>query len=397
MARRNLADRKALSSWHLQSFDPKGKRAEFFDPPLAYRASRKGAGTFFTLYRTAEGVRRRVSLGRYPEMSLLQARAAAAGIQHQVELGLDPAAKAVAQEADQSFGGVAEIYLARHAEQLRTGDETHRVFKRVILPVFGKRLVGDITRSEVARFLDRVVDENGPVAANRVQAHLRAAFTWLQRRGLVTENPVAGIPRPGGPETPRDRVLADDEIRAVWSAPPSPYKSMVQIALLTAQRRDSVASMKWSDLNLEAPAPLWTIPAADMKMARIHNVPLSPQAIAIITSLPRNGDFVFGRDTPYSGFSKAKARLQKETGTAGWTLHDCRRTATTRMAPTTSAEVLRAILDHKPPSNDMLGRIYNQHSYQAEARVALDQLGRAVEQLVPGDVIGVAQTGRSPA
>jgi integrase len=301
-----------------------------------------------------------------------------------VEQGLDPAAKAPPDETDRTFNALVTVYLARHADQMRTGDETHRVFKRMILPVFGSRIVEDIKRPEVARFLDQVVDENGPVAANRCQAHLRAAFTWLERRGLVEGNPVAGIPRPGGAETPRDRVLTNEEIRAIWRAPPSGFQSIVLIALLTAQRRESIAAMKWDDLMLDAEAPLWTIPAADMKMARIHNVPLSAAAVSILERQPRNRLFVFGRDAPFSGFSKAKANFQQQTGTTGWTLHDCRRTATTRMAPDTAAEVMRAILDHKPPSNDMLGRIYNQHSYIAEARVALDRLSRALEQSLSG-------------
>jgi hypothetical protein len=68
------------------------------------------------------------------------------------------------------------------------------------------------------------------------------------------------------------------------------------------------------------------------------------------------------------------------------------------MAPTASAEVLRAILDHKPPSNDMLGRIYNQHSYQVEARLALDGLGRALERTVAGsDASNVPTVKGAPA
>jgi integrase len=382
MARKALTDRRSISTWHLETFDAKGERREFFDMPLAYRTSTKGKGTFFTLYRNAEGVRRRMTLGKYPAMTLLRARAAAAAVHDQVERGLDPAAKAPLDETDRTFDALAKVYLARHADQLRTGGETHRVFKRMILPVFGGRIVEEIKRPEVARFLDRVVDENGPVAANRCQAHLRAAFTWLERRGLVENNPVAGIPRPGGAERPRDRVLTDEEIRAIWSSDSALFQGIAQIALLTAQRRESIAAMKWADLVLDGEAPLWTIPAADMKMARIHDVPLSPQAVAILKLRPRTGRFVFGLDTPYSGFSKAKTRLQQQTGTTGWTLHDCRRTATTRMAPHTAAEVMRAILDHRPPSNDMLGRVYNQHSYQAEARVALEGLGRSIDRLV---------------
>jgi integrase len=377
-------EREAISSWHLNRFDPGDKRKDFYDPPLCYRANSKGKGSFVFRYYV-DGKRRRVTLGKHPGMTLNEARAAAFALQAQVSKGGDPASAAVEMreaKSERSFGKFVKAYLDRRADQLRTGDEVRRVFKVSVLPHFGPRCVDDISRTEIAEFLDGVAATR-PVMANRMLAHIRAMFNWLSKRGLIDKNPAAGLAMPGGRERPRDRVLTEQEIRAIWSAPENTFKALVQIALLTAQRRASIAGMKWEDLKLDGPTPLWRIPAVDMKMDRPHDVSLSSQAVAIISSLQRTGPFVFGKDgaAPYSGFSKSRERLQRATGTKGWTLHDCRRTATTLMAPKTTAEVMRAILDHKPSSNDMLGRVYNQHSYHEEARTAVNVLGQKIDEI----------------
>jgi integrase len=383
VARKKTAERKAITAWHLETFDPKGKRREFFDAPLAYRTSQRGVGTFFTLYRTPDGVRRRVSLGKHPGISLTEAKAVAFSIQARVGKGEDPAAKPEQPENEKSFSSLAKVYLARKVTGMRSEIEIRRIYNTLLIPRFGAQDISEITLPEIATFLDHVVDRRGPVSANRVLAQLRAGFSWLQKRGHITMNPAAGIPRPGGAETPRERVLSDTEIAAVWAAPDSVFKSFVQIALLTGQRRTPVASMKWEDLELDGDEPLWTIPREDMKAGRGHFIPLSPQAVAIIRSILKGGPFVFGLhgDAPFSGFSKSLERLRLATDTNGWTLHDLRRSAVTRMAEYAGAETLRHVLDHKPPANDLLARVYNQKRDLGEARVALNSLGCQIDNI----------------
>ena len=146
MGRKRVAEREAISSWHLNTFDPGDKRKDFYDPPLCYRANSKGNGSFFFRYYV-DGKRRRVTLGRHPGMTLNEARAAAFALKAEVDKGKDPAFKAIEMreaKAERSFTKFAKVYLDRRADQLRTGDELRRVFKVSIVPHFGPRCIDDI-------------------------------------------------------------------------------------------------------------------------------------------------------------------------------------------------------------------------------------------------------------
>jgi integrase len=387
--RKRKGEREALSSYHLKGFDPQGKRVDFYDDEgaMMYRASKQGGGQFIFRYKR-DGKYRSITIGKNPGMSLRQARAKAETLQEQIDAGVDPASEQREVRAalkERSFEKLARMYLNRHVEHLRTGDEQRRVFKVRIIPHFGPRTLDDITKPEVAEFLHGIAAEGKPVMANRTLAFLRGMFNWLVDNGLAENNPAAKVSRPGGKEVPRDRVLGDDELRRVWLACENAFGCIVKIALLTAQRRAPIASMQWKDLNLDA--GVWSIPPTDMKMGRPHRVLLSPQAVAVLRQLQQGaiGPYVFGKNGhhPYSGFSRSRAQLQSASGTEGWTLHDLRRTATTRLAQLkVPVEVMRKILDHSAPSNDMLSRVYVQHEYAEEARAALDALGRHIDGVV---------------
>src|SRR5690606_25223157 len=146
------------------------------------------------------------------------------------------------------------------------------------------------------------------------------------------------------PASERQQKLTDEEIKTVWSAC-LPY---FKVLLLTAQRRTEVASMQWSEVNLDKGE--WIIPSSKTKNGREHYVPLSPQVVAILRGLPQRAsstlaggasrepsEYVFGKypDAPFSGFSKAKRELDEaierplgsDQGVRPWRIHDLRRTA----------------------------------------------------------------------
>ena len=126
----------------------------------------------------------------------------------------------------------------------------------------------------------------------------------------------------------RDRVLQDDETRALWAASDQigwPFGPIAKLLLLTAQRAGQVAGMRWSELNLEE--KLWTLPAARCKNNVVHIVPLSDAVIEILAQLPRfaGSDLIFslnGRN-PVTGFCWAKPKLDelmREKAGPAWTL-----------------------------------------------------------------------------
>jgi integrase len=171
-------------------------------------------------------------------------------------------------------------------------------------------------------------------------------------------------------------VLSDEELRAVWNAAaqtPYPYGPLVQMLILTGQRRDEIAAAQWSEVDLDQ--GLLTIGPERMKAKAGHAVPLVPSAVELLSALPRwaAGDYVFSGQTgarPFSGFSKAKARLDRATGDIGpYTLHDLRRTVRTRLAELGVTPFIgEMVIGHTQKG---VHAVYDLHRYDPEKREAL--------------------------
>ncbi|MCW2244758.1 integrase [Azospirillum fermentarium] len=254
--------------------------------------------------------------------------------------------------------------------------------------------MGDVTRRDVNLLLDEVVDGGAPVVANRLLAAVRKMFNWAASKDYVAANPCAGIMPPSA-EDSRDRVLGDDELRRVWEAASALgelFGPLVRLLILTGQRRDEVAGMRWSELDLDA--GLWTIPKERAKNGKAHAVPLSVAAVAVLAVLPRlemddgtPSDFVFTTTgtTPVSGFSKAKERLDLLAGVEGWRFHDIRRTVTTGLARMGIApQVADRILNHVQGTIRGVAAVYNRHDYLDESRAALDAWAQRLDRIVNG-------------
>jgi integrase len=154
----------------------------------------------------------------------------------------------------------------------------------------------------------------------------------------------------------------------------------VRLLLLTAQRREEVAAIRWSELS--ADLSTWTLPAARAKNARAHLIYLAEPARAILASVPRivGQDLIFSvtGTTPPSGFSKAKLALdaamarELPTGRAGWRFHDFRRTAVTWLAGAGFApHVADRLLNHVGGTINGVAAIYQRGEFLAERQAAL--------------------------
>jgi integrase len=409
MPRRKAVDRKPLTDRLLKAFDPDGKRTDLYDglvPELGYRCSRPGSGAFFTSYTTPVGRRRRMTLGHYPALSLADARIQAQDVRQQAKEGGDPAQAArqkISQRAaeqddrsDRNFEAMMELYIARVADLQKSGHEKARAIRKYAMPLFRQVPVDEITTRDVSQFLHRLRDQSGPVQANRVSVYLSAAFKWLVRNGYANANPASGIGRVSPErEKPRDHILTDDEVKSLWKAveaAPTPFGRIAQLALLTAQRRGTIAAMNWDDLDLDE--RLWAIRAEDMKSGRRHVLPLSAQAVDVISKVGRqNGTYVFGKAgaRPYSGFSRGKKNLDVLCGDVEWRLHDLRRTANTRLIGFADKDVRRRILDHVPAANDVEAIHYDRFDWLPRMRTALELLGNHIDAVVGGPSDNVEQ------
>jgi integrase len=259
-----------------------------------------------------------------------------------------------------------------------------------LLRKWSERDVRSITRAECE---DAITDagKRGIHAAASMYMVLRAFFGWLEKRDLIVKSPMRAVEKVAA-ESSRERVLTDDEIKAVWrgSAKVPVFGDLVRLLLLTGQRRTECAAMKHSDIDLKE--KLWRIAGAETKNRAPHVVPLSDEAIAIIKRQPRfeECDFVFTTDgaTHFKGYSKCKAVLDKIAPTEqAWTLHDLRRTLATRLAKAgVSLVVAEKILNHGRGVLSGVAGTYNRHEYLEERRTALDNWAATVERIANGRV-----------
>ena len=249
---------------------PAGRKIYLFQ----YRMGGRGAST------------QRVTIGPHGSpWTVDKARSRALQLLAQVKVGKDPAgerraAKVAAANPIRTFGEIAAAFLERHAKpNTRDWRKTEYLLQHDVLPYWAARPVREITRHDVIELLDRVADRGARVHANRVLAAIRVLFNWALSRGVIEASPVAGVKAPGA-ETVRERALSEDELREVWraaEATPYPFGPFFQLLILTAQRRDEVAGMRWSEIN-EGRA-LWTIPGDRAKNGRTHEVPLTALAL----------------------------------------------------------------------------------------------------------------------
>ena len=400
---------KGLTVKGIESQKPGSARREVPDGLLAglyLVVQPSGARSWAVRYRAA-GVPRKLTLGPYPAIDLGNARELARKALVAVAEGRDPgeekkaARQAPAKRERDLFEVVAGQFIERYAKantRESTWRETERLIDKNVLPVWKGRAVQSITRRDVIDLLDRVVDRGAAVAANRVLAVVRRLFGWTVERGILELSPCAGVKAPTA-ERSRDRVLNDDELRRVWRATDVdgwPFGPLVQLLILTGQRRDEVANIRWSELDLEK--RLWTLPKERSKNDTAHEVPLSDAALSVIGKLKKiagKPGFLFTTtgETPVSGFSRAKHRLDAlvlsglrgETvgPTPHWTLHDLRRTAASGMAKLgINLPVIEKVLNHTSGSFAGIVGVYQRHTFADEKRKALETWGRFVETVV---------------
>jgi integrase len=397
---------------------PERERIEYFDAVfggLALRVTKSGHKSW-SLYYRFRGRLRRFTIGSYPAIKPAKARLEASAALELVRQGIDPSEEkrlqrlTVQPDAD-TFALLVQDYLDRARKNLApsTYREMKRAFERDAVPLWRNRPIASITRGDVNRVVDAIGVRGAEVQANRMLGMLRVVFNWAVQRGRLLASPVAGI-KPPTKERARDRALTDDEVRWFWTACDAlewPFGLISKLLLLTAQRRDEVAGMEWSELDFQR--RIWTMPREKAKNNRAHLVHLSASAIEVLNSIPGvGGNFVFTTtgSTPVSGFSRAKRRIdeamlaakREEMGEKcdpipGWILHDLRRTAATGMAGLAIApHVVDKVLNHVSGTIRGVAAVYNRFEYLEERRAALEAWGRYVDNLVspaPANVIAL--------
>jgi integrase len=286
-----------------------------------------------------------------------------------------------------NVAGLLDTFMARYVEgRLRSAKTIRQSLDRLVKPRIGGVGIYELKRSQVSKMLDEIADKHGQVTADRVLAYVRKAFNWYEINGHDDnfKSPVVrGMARTNPSEHARDRVLTDDELRALWAATDKaagPFGTMLRFILLTACRRSEAAELTYGEVvNGD-----WTIPAARYKTKRDTTLPLSKAAQDILASIPKaeGTDYVFTIDgkNPIGGYTQLKAKIDKRCGFSDIVIHDLRRTARSLMSragvPSDHAE--RA-LGHAIGG---VRGVYDRHAYLAEKRAAFEALAATVASIL---------------
>lgn len=365
------------------------------------RATPNGARSYVFQYRMGgrEARSRRYTIGRHGSPWTPQtARKEAERIAMMVQQKVDPVQadhERRRQAVDLAFDAYVEtfvdLYLKKRWKQWSLGAG---VLRREAVPVLKKKPLPQIKRSDLSAIWDRLQDR--PAVARLTHATLRKLFRWASSRGDLDRSPLEGVePPPAVPS--RDRVLSDDELVAVWSGAEmigGPFEGLIKLLLLTGQRRDEVASLSWAELDRKE--RVWLLPATRAKNQTPHLVPLAPPAIAVLDEVAGNEPWparglVFSTtgNTPVSGFSKIKRRLDEHMSAAlgeeprDWRLHDVRRTVATGLQRLgVRFEVTEAVLNHKSGSRSGIAGVYQRYDWADEKRAALENWGEKIQSIL---------------
>jgi integrase len=352
-------------------------QTDYFDTQVSGLALRVSEGRKSWTFHYTLDKRRRLTFGTYPAISLSAARTRADEAKAAVAAGHNPRLTAT-----ETLKDICELYLAREGDKLRNVKWRKGVLNRHVYPTLGVRPIAEIRRSEIVRLLDQIEEGSGPSMATQTLALVRKVMNWHASRSDDFLSPVVrGMARTQRSEQARDRVLSDDEIRRIWTTGCGVFSDYVRFLLLTAARRNEAAGMTWAEINKGD----WTLPAARNKTGVDLVRPLSREAQAILTSMPKAGEFVWsthGGAVPIGGFTQFKRRFDDASGTRGWHIHDLRRTARSLMSragvPSDHAE---RCLGH------VIGGVrgvYDRHEYHAEKARAFEMLAREIALIVEG-------------
>jgi integrase len=407
--------KKRLTAAMVERINPPAKgQVEYWDknmPGFGLRVSYRGTKAWVLMTRTKGDPKlKRITLGDAYVMTLAEAHAAAREVKRLAKAGIDPREEKRQRqsEADEAraltFSAMADQFLERYARprlKPRSVVAYIATLKGERTQAWQEKPIASIGRRDVMAVLDSLEARGKHAMAKVTLAHLQKFFGWHAERDVISELPTHRV-RLNGALKPRERALSMDELRAVWAAADKlggVGGALVKVLILTGQRRHETSVMRWADLSgLETGNPLWSIPADVTKNQRPHDVPLAPEVVAVIRSLPvitastdegtDKSELVFTTSgkRPLSGFSTVKRKIDEQIAAdcgeplAPWTFHDLRRSLVTGMNDRGLAQphVIEAIVNHISGHRGGIAGIYNRAVYMDERRRALEAWAKLI-------------------
>jgi integrase len=379
----NLNDRK------VSSLQPTDARVEYFDrsfPAFGLRVFPSGIKSFVLFYRQ-HGRLRRMTIGRYPKVTLAAAREKARKALDAVSEGEDPAKTRITAKG-RTFSALGKLYIDKYAKPRKRSWRDDRMMINREFSDWSNRPVTSIRRTDARELLDAIVERGAAIGANRVHSLGRKMYNFAIDQEWCEVNPFQLVKKPSV-ERARDRVLTDDEIKALWlylhTDSDDRYTRLTRatfaLRLITAQRGIEIANMRRQDIQ----GDWWTIPKEYAKNKLAHRVPLTKLALAELDRISIDADpqqpFIF---CGIRGTRQRQGALD-DLPVDDFQPRDLRRTAASNMTKAgVNRLVVSKILNHVETG---ITAVYDRHSYDAEKRVGLetwDALLTAITLREPG-------------
>ncbi len=358
-----------------------------------------GRKAFVLSYRT-QGRKRLLTLGEYGTLTLDKARDLAIRQKGQVIDGKDPLAERKSIAGAKTVAELCHTYLDRYAVHKKSVSEDKRRIAQHVVPLWGNRKVEHLKRAEIAE-AHHNVGQDHPYEANRRLALIRRMLNLARHWGFVDEgwpNPASGIPM--HPEQSRDRWVTPEELprlaQSIDEEPNVYIRSTLWLYLLTGMRRNELLRAKWDDID-------WNrneLRLGETKAGRTHYVPLSPPALAILESIPRqefNPYILCGarKGRHLVNINSPWRRVRERAGVMDVRLHDLRRTVGSWLAQAgNDLHLIGKVLNH---SNLSTSAVYARFS-QDIIHKALDEHGARIMEAAgkskPAEVVELRERKR---
>ena len=363
----------------------------------------RGGGRAFTLDYRHAGRQRRMTFGRWPEWSVSAARERAKEIRREIDAGADPLAQRGSLREAPRVDDLIERYCAQHLPKLakRNASDQKSALVKMVAPVWGRKLVTEITSTDVDKLLTMVAEGRArphkekpnnrarklqpakptPVRANRIGEVLRKMFTLAVEWGWCEDSPAQRFHR--RIETARERFLSKEEITslgaALDAATDSRAADIIRMCMLTGARLGEVRQARFEQFNLEHLS--WSKPPAMTKQRRVHRVPISDETATIVRqrqlSVPRGTPWLFPSDTPGQPVQEVRrfwAQIQKQCGLQEVHIHDLRHTfASLLVSGGASLEMIGKLLGH----SQMQTTLRYAHLMDSPLRAGVDAVASA--------------------
>lgn len=346
---------------------PEKKRCYYYDaktPGLRLQVTATGTMTFQFQARYPKQRRppATVAIGKYPTLSLNNARKKAILLMANIHSGIDIEQEANKNRDEETLDGIFTLWVEQFAKpHKKSWDEDVRRYNLYIKKSLGKKRISWFTVSAVRSWHNKITTiskQRGegkitPATANRTLALLSTVFNQMFPK---MDNPCKGVKKFN--EESRDRFLQPDELKRFFEALTSPdtpelLRDYILISLYTGGRRSNVLSMRWKEISFER--AVWTVPARKSKNATAMDIPLIDEALKILQLRKKGARSIFvfpgpGKNGHYSEPKRAWNTLIKKAKLEDIRLHDLRRTMGSWQTMTgASSTVVGKTLGHKSP------------------------------------------------